>query len=323
MARLGHSTPAAAMRCEHAAQGRAEAVAGALSRIALGTDCDTGPVVEMTVLVMHPMRVRQRPVPICWYPDIMPRADRVSLTPEGVNMPPVEHLSNKGMYNVVLDRHLSGLPAKSSAKGSPVALFILFALLTDKALKEYEASRFELLDHWSRGGLQIGAYLRAVDHIENCIGATHRAVLAAKGLRGLNIGRGAPRLTELQEQRLAHFRHAFEHADERVQGTTPRTESNRPGHISRLRRREKTTRRPGRSGLKTSAPRRRPQTQEVSDLPALAFGRLRRAVPLGQGVGGRVDAASPVLRNGRHVGGALPCVDPETGIVDQLGKSVD
>jgi hypothetical protein len=112
MARLGHSTPAAAMRCQHAAQGRAEAVAAALSRIALGTDCDTAPVVEMTVLVMHPMRVRQRPVPICWYPDIMPRADRVSLTPEGVNMPPVEHLSNKGMYNVVLDRHLSGLPAK-------------------------------------------------------------------------------------------------------------------------------------------------------------------------------------------------------------------
>jgi hypothetical protein len=28
-------------------------------------------------------------------------------------------------------------------------------------------------------------------------------------------------------------------------------------------------------------------------------------------------------RNGRHAGGALPCVDPETGIVDQLGKSVD
>jgi hypothetical protein len=43
-------------------------------------------------------------------------------------------------------------------------------------------------------------------------------------------------------------------------------------------------------------------------------------MPLGQGVGGRVDAASPVLRNGRHVGGALPCVVPETGIVDQLGR---
>jgi hypothetical protein len=56
--------------------------------------------------------------------------------------------------------------------------------------------------------------------MENCIGATHRAVLAAKALRGLKIGRGAPRLTEVQEQRLAFFRNAFEHADERLQGTT-------------------------------------------------------------------------------------------------------
>ena len=62
----------------------------------------------------------------------MPRADRVSLTPEGVNMPPVEHLSNKGMYNVVLDRHLSGLPAKITRKRESVALFMLFARLPTK-----------------------------------------------------------------------------------------------------------------------------------------------------------------------------------------------
>jgi len=68
-----------------------------------------------------------------------------------------------------------------------------------------------------------------------------------------------------------------------------------------LRRREKQLVAEG-SGLKTSAPPPPRQTQEVSDLPVSAFGRLRRAVPLGQGVGGRVDAASPVLRNGRHVG---------------------
>lgn len=36
MARLGHSTPAAAMRYQHAAQGRDQAIAAALSRIALG-----------------------------------------------------------------------------------------------------------------------------------------------------------------------------------------------------------------------------------------------------------------------------------------------
>jgi integrase len=37
MARLGHSTPAAAMRYQHAAQGRDQAIAAALSKIALGT----------------------------------------------------------------------------------------------------------------------------------------------------------------------------------------------------------------------------------------------------------------------------------------------
>jgi integrase len=36
MARLGHSTPAAAMRYQHAAQGRDQLIAEALSKIALG-----------------------------------------------------------------------------------------------------------------------------------------------------------------------------------------------------------------------------------------------------------------------------------------------
>ena len=37
MARLGHSTPAAAMRYQHAAQGRDQEIAAKLSKIALGT----------------------------------------------------------------------------------------------------------------------------------------------------------------------------------------------------------------------------------------------------------------------------------------------
>lgn len=42
MQRLGHSTPAAAMRYQHAAQGRDAAIAGALSRLAEGTDAEKG-----------------------------------------------------------------------------------------------------------------------------------------------------------------------------------------------------------------------------------------------------------------------------------------
>ena len=37
MARLGHSTPAAAMRYQHAAQGGDQEIAAKLSKIALGT----------------------------------------------------------------------------------------------------------------------------------------------------------------------------------------------------------------------------------------------------------------------------------------------
>ena len=38
----------------------------------------------------------------------MPRADRIGLTARGLAMPPVDHLSNKGTLNVLLDRAFSG-----------------------------------------------------------------------------------------------------------------------------------------------------------------------------------------------------------------------
>jgi hypothetical protein len=66
--------------------------------------------------------------------------------------------------------------------------------------------------------LRIGSYLRAIDHMENCVSATHRAVLNAQALRANKIGRAAPRLTQLQEQRLAYLRNAIEHSDEKLLG---------------------------------------------------------------------------------------------------------
>jgi hypothetical protein len=155
-----------------------------------------------------------------YYRDGMPRADRISLTPEGLDLPPVDHLSNKGMYNVVLDRHFAGFPSGVRRSRESVGLFVLFTRLTDKALREYDAARAELLDHVPTGGLRIGPYLRAVDHMENCIGALCRATLTAKALRQRRVGLAGPRLTDRQQERLAFFRNAFEHADERLPGTT-------------------------------------------------------------------------------------------------------
>lgn len=149
----------------------------------------------------------------------MPRVDRVSLTAEGLAMPAVDHLSNRGTLNVLLDRTLSGLAAGLPPDRTMVGLFMNFSRLTDKALREYDAARAELLLYVSpHDGLRTSPYLLAIDHMENCVSATHRAALNARALRENKIGRAAPRLTSLQELRLNHLRNAVEHSDEKLLG---------------------------------------------------------------------------------------------------------
>ena len=108
--------------------------------------------------------------------------------------------------------------------------------------------------------------------------------------------------------------------------------ANGRARAARLRRREEQSSPGGtiiaeRSGPKTSAPPPPASTQEVSDLRAVALGqlpRLRRAVPLGQGVGDRVDAASPVLRNGRHAGVLCPAwIRRPASLTNWVSRSTD
>jgi hypothetical protein len=149
----------------------------------------------------------------------MPRADRLSLTLDGLAMPGVDHLSNMGTLNVLLDRTLSGLPSGLPPDRTMVGLFMNFSRLTDKALREYDAARAELLHYVAPvDEFRIGPYLRAIDHMENCVSATYRAILNAQALRANKIGRAAPRLTQLQEQRLRDLRNAVEHSDEKLLG---------------------------------------------------------------------------------------------------------
>ena len=71
----------------------------------------------------------------------------------------------------------------------------------------------------SHGGpLVISPYLRAIDHMENCISAIHRAVLNAQALQANKIGRSAPRLTSRQDERLAYLRNAIEHSNKKLLG---------------------------------------------------------------------------------------------------------
>jgi hypothetical protein len=60
----------------------------------------------------------------------MPRVDQISLTSDGLNTPAVDHLSNKGTLNIVLDWNLAGLSAKLTQARELVVLFINFCRLT-------------------------------------------------------------------------------------------------------------------------------------------------------------------------------------------------
>jgi hypothetical protein len=147
------------------------------------------------------------------------RTDTVTLNAAGLDMPSVDHMSNNSSLNVILDRTFSGLPAGLPPDQSLVGLFTNFVRLSDKALREYDAARAELSFYVTpHDGLRTSPYLRAIDHMENCVSATHRAVLNARALRASKVGRSAPRLTASQEQRLSYVRNAVEHADEKIVG---------------------------------------------------------------------------------------------------------
>ncbi|MFL6181190.1 MAG: hypothetical protein ACJ73J_02680 [Actinomycetes bacterium] len=149
----------------------------------------------------------------------MPRADHLSLTADGLKMPSVDHMSNRGSLNVVLDRRLSTIPGGLPKSPMLVGLFTNFVRLTDKALREYDAARAELLSYLEHSEwLQTGHYLRAIDHMENCASAIHRAVLNSSALRQHKIGRSGPQLTDRQETRLRELRNAIEHSDEKLLG---------------------------------------------------------------------------------------------------------
>jgi hypothetical protein len=73
----------------------------------------------------RPARLREHPL-LCRIQAAVPRADRVSLTFDGLATPSVDHLSNKGTLNVLLDRPLAGLPTGRPPDRTMVRLFINF-----------------------------------------------------------------------------------------------------------------------------------------------------------------------------------------------------
>jgi hypothetical protein len=135
-------------------------------------------------------------------------------TAAGLAMPALDHLASINMLNVILERTLVGLPPK--LRSYPMTgVFVNLCRLTDKALNEYKAARADLLNYVSSN--RHPAYLlRAIEHLENSIDATYRAVLNGEALRNNKIGRGALRLTDKQRKCLKDVRDAIEHSDERL-----------------------------------------------------------------------------------------------------------
>jgi hypothetical protein len=133
-------------------------------------------------------------------------------------MPPVDRLISMNALNVILDM---AMPEQSSGNVPSggyalTGLFINFCRLTDKALREYESARRALSEYVSGNGLDPVPYLTAIDHMENCIDAAHRAVLNADALRSLRVGRASLAVTEAQRARLKRVRDAIEHSDDRL-----------------------------------------------------------------------------------------------------------
>jgi hypothetical protein len=59
-------------------------------------------------------------------------------------------LSNNGILKVKLDLSHAGLPSRFRGKKSnTIGLFVNFCRLTGNALREYDASRHELLNYFS------------------------------------------------------------------------------------------------------------------------------------------------------------------------------
>jgi hypothetical protein len=137
---------------------------------------------------------------------------------DGLTMPALDHLAaNMGV--VILERSLAGPATQLRGKRVAMAVFVNFCRLTDKALLEYEAARAEF-NRYVSGARSPLPYLRGIDHMENCIDATYRAVRHAEALRSLGIGRGASAPTTAQHDALKDVRDALQHSEDRLLGTS-------------------------------------------------------------------------------------------------------
>ena len=130
-------------------------------------------------------------------------------------MPPLDHLADTASLDVFFERVITGLPAKLRNDPTAGALFVNLCRLTDKALRDYETARGLLGEYRKAGGQSILNPL-VIDHMENCIEATYRAVQNAKRLCANGIRIKSLALTVTQDDDLRLLRNRMIHMDERL-----------------------------------------------------------------------------------------------------------
>ncbi|WP_345610430.1 hypothetical protein [Pseudonocardia adelaidensis] len=131
------------------------------------------------------------------------------------SMPDLSHLYERSILNVLLDSLVgrSQVPTDYPNRGCWMNL----VRLTDKALVEYNLAS-QSLNTWIERKNQgvFSALFKGIDHFENCVVSTHRAILMTDRLRATGVLRRAPRATDRQRDQLRKIRNHIEHTDEKV-----------------------------------------------------------------------------------------------------------
>ncbi|MDQ3953328.1 MAG: hypothetical protein M3279_10270 [Actinomycetota bacterium] len=131
-------------------------------------------------------------------------------------MPDLSHLYSKNILPLILNITLR---AQSTTNHPSLAYTAAYVRLVDKAVREYEFARRALEEFVETGSEHLTPYFRAADHLENALNSLRRAIRHARRIRrdrdALRVEK-AELPTQDDEDCIAAFRNAAEHADEQV-----------------------------------------------------------------------------------------------------------
>jgi hypothetical protein len=143
-------------------------------------------------------------------------ADDVSFPPRKSGIPDLSHLYSKNILPLILNITLR---AQSTTNHPSLAYTAAYVRLVDKGVREYESARRSLEEFVETGSEHLTPYFRAADHLENALNSVRRAIRYARRIRrdreSLQVEK-SELPTQDDEDRIAGFRDAAEHADNQV-----------------------------------------------------------------------------------------------------------